>query len=1150
MSLEMLLHAVLLLCTSNNVLNATFLHYGLEAGDTALGEGDDYTRPVDMHSPIKIWDTYLSTLYISSNGVISSKPYSSYDPKSWQNSPNNSLFVYHTDATFSSSCGKCNVYYRRKISSTDLNKINSLLQSRDKSYYSRVDTILVTTWFNASDYGNPNKTNTFQSILTSNGEKTYAILSYDTLEYHNQFSSKIPKVGFKGSVNHYCNFVEDEKHSMKLQCRSNVFMPGVFVVGLTRNTDFQCNANYNLSHTCSRCAGEEWCRANCHNKDNPTCDSNGVVYQDQCKLLKEILERDGKGLFTFCDFEDDTCGFNGLNWVRRNGSTPSTDTGPKADSRGITSRFYYYFEATGPPSFSNHSTFMIVKNPNSSRTGCLKFSYHMFGSHMGTLSVKLSANNRAPTTVWKRHGNQGTLWKRAAISLQDVLNSCDNYFNLTFVAMKGSDYKSDIAIDDISITYGSNCQLIGNFTSCDFEENTCGFLGSNWVRLNGSTPSTHTGPDVDSRGDKSRFYYYFEATGPSPFSNHSTFVIISNPSSSQTGCLKFSYHMFGSHMGTLSVKLSANNRIPTTVWKRHGNQGSLWKKAAIPLQEVLSPCDRYFNLTFLATKGSEYESDIAIDDISITYGSNCQLVKNFAFCDFETDTCTFSASEWRRRSGTTTDTNNGPRVDAKGYTSGFYLHFDGSCLPTYSVHPVSVLVPNPGKIGTGCLKFAYHMFGNDAGTLSIRLSATNASPRTVWFKTCDENIAWKETAISLQQILQPSIPSYFNLTFEATKGGAFRSDIAIDDVSITYGSNCKLTVNGGYSNWSEYGNCSVRCGGGIQKRTRTCTQPSPELGGMDCTRIGSSSSTRACNEHSCPVNGGYSNWSEYGNCSVRCGGGIQKRTRTCTQPSPELGGMDCTRIGSSSSTRACNEHSCPVNGGYSNWSEYGNCSVRCGGGIQKRTRTCTQPSPELGGMDCTRIGSFSSTRACNEHSCPVNGGYSNWSEYGNCSVRCGGGIQKRTRTCTQPSPELGGMDCTRIGSSSSTRACNEHSCPVTTAAPTIATCHETNTDIKKVIIMATAGFVVVQVVILLVCVIIKRKAARNNGNAERTHTQVQIEDTGDYEIIQPITSRRGFAKALKKGAHTDLKSKTAHSMKFIEMECKDTSGNVYSCIDD
>jgi hypothetical protein len=50
----------------------------------------------------------------------------------------------------------------------------------------------------------------------------------------------------------------------------------------------------------------------------------------------------------------------------------------------------------------------------------------------------------------------------------------------------------------------------------------------------------------------------------------------------------------------------------------------------------------------------------------------------------------------------------------------------------------------------------------------------------------------------------------------------------------------------------------------------------------------------------------------------------------------------------------------PVNGG---WSDWGACSLTCGGGTQ--TRTCTNPAPANGGANCTGA----SSQACNTQSC-------------------------------------------------------------------------------------------------------------------------------------------------------------------------------------
>jgi len=59
-------------------------------------------------------------------------------------------------------------------------------------------------------------------------------------------------------------------------------------------------------------------------------------------------------------------------------------------------------------------------------------------------------------------------------------------------------------------------------------------------------------------------------------------------------------------------------------------------------------------------------------------------------------------------------------------------------------------------------------------------------------------------------------------------------------------------VNGGYSDWGQFGGCSKTCGGGKKTRERTCTNPPPSSDGEDCSRLGPSSSTRECHNQECP----------------------------------------------------------------------------------------------------------------------------------------------------------------------------------------------------------------------------------------------------------------------------------------------------------
>ena len=41
-------------------------------------------------------------------------------------------------------------------------------------------------------------------------------------------------------------------------------------------------------------------------------------------------------------------------------------------------------------------------------------------------------------------------------------------------------------------------------------------------------------------------------------------------------------------------------------------------------------------------------------------------------------------------------------------------------------------------------------------------------------------------------------------------------------------------VDGGWSDYGEYDDCSVECGRGTKARNRTCDDPVPENGGKDC----------------------------------------------------------------------------------------------------------------------------------------------------------------------------------------------------------------------------------------------------------------------------------------------------------------------------
>ena len=92
-------------------------------------------------------------------------------------------------------------------------------------------------------------------------------------------------------------------------------------------------------------------------------------------------------------------------------------------------------------------------------------------------------------------------------------------------------------------------------------------------------------------------------------------------SSSRGGCLNFWYSMNGRTMGTLNVVLTTGNK-QQRIWSKTGNQGSAWQ-----LAQVTIPQSSNYTIMFEGIVGTGYQSDMALDDISIVNGG-CTLPGN------------------------------------------------------------------------------------------------------------------------------------------------------------------------------------------------------------------------------------------------------------------------------------------------------------------------------------------------------------------------------------------------------------------------------------------------------------------------------------------------------------------------------------------
>merc|ERR1712240_39658 len=227
-------------------------------------------------------------------------------------------------------------------------------------------------------------------------------------------------------------------------------------------------------------------------------------------------------------------------------------------------------------------------------------------------------------------------------------------------------------------------------------------------------------------------------------------------------------------------------------------------------------------------------------------------------------------------------------------------------------------------------------------------------------------------------------------------------------------------VDGGWSDWSEFLTCSKTCGTGIQHRHRECNNPPPSNGGAAC--VGLSTSSRACSIRPCPKDGGWSIWSSFTSCSKTCDTGVKFRSRQCNNPAPKHGGEHC--VGNSTQSVACNTHPCPGDGNWGEWSQFTVCSKTCGTGVHSRYRECNNPPPKHGGAQCA--GPSTESKSCNIQPCAVDGGWSQWSNFTTCTKTCGTGIQYRYRKCNNPIPIHGGAQC--VGESYSAQKCNTNPC--------------------------------------------------------------------------------------------------------------------------
>ncbi|XP_072179347.1 MAM and LDL-receptor class A domain-containing protein 2-like [Diadema setosum] len=388
-----------------------------------------------------------------------------------------------------------------------------------------------------------------------------------------------------------------------------------------------------------------------------------------------------------------------FDWSRHSGSTGSSGTGPSGDHttgygyymyiETSSPRVYGDFARLWSPAYYGYGSFCLT----------FWYHMYGYAINSLNVYKSETTFPNSTDSIFSLSGQRGSYWGQAQVSIYNSGYYYDWPFYITMEGIRGNDFTGDIAIDDISMSLGycqqanasdyyttqgyqscyswqfqcydgscisdyyrcdgySNCgdgsdeyncdystsswyqttQVSDDF-NCDFESGLCGWQQAygddfDWSRHSGSTGSQSTGPYGDHTTGYG-YYMYIETSSPRVYGD---FARLWSPAYYGSGsfCLTFWYHMYGSAINSLNVYKSETTFPNSTdsIFSLSGQKGNYWNQAQI---NIYNSYYYYwpFYITMEGIRGNDFTGDIAIDDISMSYGY-CQQAYTTDYPDYTT----------------------------------------------------------------------------------------------------------------------------------------------------------------------------------------------------------------------------------------------------------------------------------------------------------------------------------------------------------------------------------------------------------------------------------------------------------------------------------------------------------------------------------
>lgn len=141
-----------------------------------------------------------------------------------------------------------------------------------------------------------------------------------------------------------------------------------------------------------------------------------------------------------------------IDWTVDASGTPSSNTGPSSANEGSN---YLYIESSGNGTGYPNKV-AIIESPcfdlSSETTATFAFDYHMYGSSIGTLDLQASTDGNTWSSIWSLSGDQGNTWSTQSV---DLIGYTGGTVSLRFVGTTSTSYRSDMAIDKLSLSAGA-----------------------------------------------------------------------------------------------------------------------------------------------------------------------------------------------------------------------------------------------------------------------------------------------------------------------------------------------------------------------------------------------------------------------------------------------------------------------------------------------------------------------------------------------------------------------------------------------------------------------------------------------------------------------------------------------------------------------